>query len=169
MMCDKCHKREAVVYIARIENGKRTELKLCASCARKEGELAGLRDFNIIDNDFFRMMAYPAYNGEDGEEPVCPSCGLSYSECNRTGKFGCPSCYEAFQEEIPPLLRRIHGHSRHTGKVPNRGTGVFRTATQIRRLRQHLQSLIREERYEEAARVRDEIRALQRQLPPKEE
>ena len=86
-------------------------------------------------------------------------------EFNRLGKFGCPDCYEAFKEEIPPLLRRIHGHSKHVGKVPNRGTGVFRTATHVKRLRQHLQKLVQEERYEEAAKVRDEIRALQRQLP----
>lgn len=168
MLCDVCEKREAVVYITKIENGRRTEIHLCAHCARKEGQLGALRELNIIDNDFFRKMAYPAYEGDDGPEPVCPACGLTYSEFNCLGKFGCPKCYEAFKEEIPPLMRRIHGHSQHVGKVPNRGTGVFRTATQIKRLRQHLQQLVKEERYEEAAKVRDEIRALQRQLPTKE-
>ena len=37
--------------------------------------------------------------------------------------------------------------------------------THIKRLRQHLQKLVQEERYEEAAKVRDEIRALQRMQP----
>lgn len=165
MLCDICKKREAIVYITKFEHGERTELHLCAQCAQKQGELDSFRDFNIIDNDFFRKMAYPSYQGEDAEEPVCTACGMTYSEFNRLGKFGCPQCYEAFKDELPPLMRRIHGHSKHVGKVPNRGVGVFRTATQIKRLRQHLQTLVQEERYEEAAKVRDEIRALQKQMP----
>lgn len=166
MLCDQCKKREAVVHITKIENGRRTELHLCAECARKQGSLPDYSNFNIIDNDFFRKMAYPDYSGQAEEEPRCSSCGMTYSEFNRLGKFGCPNCYEAFREEITPLVRRIHGHTKHVGKVPNRGTGVFRTANQIKRLRQHLKKLVQDERYEEAARVRDEIRMLERQLPP---
>jgi protein arginine kinase activator len=113
-------------------------------------------------------MAYPDFQNTDEEEPRCASCGMTYSEFNRTGKFGCPDCYESFKEEITPLMRRIHGHSKHAGKVPNRGSGVFRTVTQIKRLRQHLQKLVREEQYEQAAQVRDEIRALQAAMPPVE-
>lgn len=168
MLCDICKKREAIVYITKFDHGERTEIHLCAQCARKQGELDSFRDFNIIDNDFFRKMAYPSYQGEDEEEPVCKGCGMTYSEFNRLGKFGCPQCYEAFKDELPPLMRRIHGHSKHVGKVPNRGVGVFYTETQIKRLRQHLQQLVQDERYEEAANVRDEIRALQKQLGPKE-
>lgn len=165
MLCDACKKREAVVHIVKIEDGQRTDVHLCAACAKRQSNFSNMRDVNIIDNDFFRKMAYPDYQGASGDEPRCASCGMTYGEFNHVGKFGCPDCYEAFKEEIPPLLRRIHGHSKHVGKVPNRGTGVFRTATQVKRLRQHLQKLVQEERYEEAAKVRDEIRALQRQLP----
>lgn len=169
MVCDICKKREAIVYITKIENGKRTEIHLCAQCARKEGELSSFRDFNIIDNDFFRKMAYPSYDGGRSDEPVCKVCGMTYSEFNRLGKFGCPACYEAFRDELPALMRRIHGHSKHVGKVPSRGVGVFHTVTHIKRLRQKLDHLVQEERYEEAAQVRDEIRALERQIKPSKE
>lgn len=165
MLCDICKKREAVVHIASFENGRRTDLHLCAACAKTHSKLALFQDLNIINNDFFRKMAYPDYTGQSEEEPRCASCGMTYGEFNRSGLFGCPDCYEAFKEELPPLLRRIHGHTKHDGKVPNRGTGVFRTMTHIKRLRQHLQKLVQEERYEEAAKVRDEIRALQRMQP----
>ncbi|MCH4166808.1 MAG: UvrB/UvrC motif-containing protein [Megasphaera sp.] len=168
MLCDICKKREAVVHITQIKDGRRTEIHLCAACARKQNQISGYDDFNIVDNDFFRKMAYPDFQGQSEEEPRCNSCGMTYSEFNRTGKFGCPDCYEAFKEEITPLMRRIHGHSKHAGKVPNRGSGVFRTVTQIKRLRQHLQKLVREEQYEEAAKVRDEIRALQATMPSAE-
>ena len=43
-------------------------------------------------------MAYPDYQGRSGDEPRCASCGMTYSEFNRLGKFGCPDCYEAFKE-----------------------------------------------------------------------
>lgn len=165
MLCDICKKREAVIHIAAFENGKHTDVNLCAACAKTHGKLALFQDLNIIDNDFFRKMAYPDYRSQTSEEPRCISCGLTYSEFNRLGTFGCPDCYEAFKDELAPLLRRIHGHAKHDGKVPNRGSGVFRTATHIKRLRQHLEKLVQEERYEEAAKIRDEIRALQRQMP----
>ena len=165
MLCDQCKKREAVVHITKIENGHRAELHLCAECARKQGNFPDSPDFNIVDNDFFRKMAYPDYSGQAEKEPCCASCGMKYSEFNRLGKFGCPDCYAAFGTEITPLMRRIHGHTKHVGKVPNRGSGVFRTTNQIKRLRQHLQKLVRDEQYEEAAKVRDEIRFLERQLP----
>lgn len=168
MLCDICKKREAVVHITQFKDGKRTELHLCAECARKESSLAPFREMNILENDFFKKMAYPDYSDHTAEEPRCASCGMTYSEFNRVGKFGCPDCYEAFSKEITPLLRRIHGHSKHVGKVPNRGTGVFRTATQVKRLRQHLQKLVADERYEEAAQVRDEIRALEKTMPNQE-
>lgn len=163
MLCDACKKREAVVHIVKIENGKRTDLHLCAACARKQTSYNNFKDLHIIDNDFFRKMAYPDVEEQGKEEPRCASCGLTYSEFIRDGKFGCPDCYEAFKEELPPLLRRIHGHSRHTGKVP--GQGVFRTKSEVKLLRQRLQQLVREERYEEAAQVRDKIHALEGKAP----
>lgn len=166
MICDVCKKKEAIIHITKIDYGHRTELHLCADCAREQGPLSPYVDWgNIINNDFFRKMAYPDYKGQEENEPHCGSCGMTYSEFNRSGTFGCPDCYEAFGDEMEPLVRRIHGHIKHIGKVPNRGTGVFRTARQIKRLRQQLQKLVQEEKYEDAAKLRDEIKALERQLP----
>lgn len=115
-----------------------------------------------MDDDFFWKMIYEERPQDDINEPKCPRCGMTYSEFNRLGYFGCPDCYVAFAEKIRPLMERIHGAGKHIGKVPNRGCGVFRTVNQIKRLRQRLQHLVREERYEEAAKIRDEIRALER-------
>lgn len=168
MLCDHCKKHEAVVHITKIENGRRTDIHLCADCAGKQSPFGSDGESNIVDNDFFRKMAYPDHHGRYGEELRCNSCGTTYEEFNRNGKFGCPDCYETFEEEATPLLRRIHGHGRHVGKVPERGSGVFRTETQLKRLRQHLQKLIAAEAYEDAATVRDEIRALEQQRGGKE-
>ena len=117
-----------------------------------------------MDEDFFLKMIYADYMERAVNEPACPHCGMTYSEFNRLGYFGCPDCYAAFAKEIKPLLQRIHGATKHIGKVPNRGSGVFRTVHHIKRLRQHLQQLVRDEKFEEAASVRDEIRALEQSL-----
>lgn len=37
MLCQMCKREDAVVHITKIENGKRTELHLCAVCANKQG------------------------------------------------------------------------------------------------------------------------------------
>ncbi len=164
MLCDACKKREAVVHIVKIENGRRTDLHLCAACAKKQTNFSNFRDLNIIDNDFFRKMAYPDYQGRSGDEPRCASCGMTYSEFNRLGKFGCPDCYEAFKEEIPPLLRRIHGHSKHVGKVPTAAPA----SSGRRRTSSACASTCRSWSRKNAMKKRPRsamIRALQRQLP----
>ena len=140
-------------------------MHLCAACAKKQTNFSNFRDLNIIDNDFFRKMAYPDYQGRSGDEPRCASCGMTYSEFNRLGKFGCPDCYEAFKEEIPPLLRRIHGHSKHVGKVPNRGTGVFRTATHVKRCASTCRSWSRKNAMKKRRKSAMRSAPLQRQLP----
>ena len=68
----------------------------------------------------------------------CPRCGLLYSAFKETGRLGCAECYTAFQFQLRPLLRRIHGDTRHRGKVPTRdGEGLSRTR-QIQRLHDEL-------------------------------
>lgn len=52
MLCDACKKREAVVHIVKIEDGQRTDVHLCAACAKRQSNFSNMRDVNIIDNDF---------------------------------------------------------------------------------------------------------------------
>lgn len=90
MLCDACKKREAVVHIVKIEDGQRTDVHLCAACAKRQSNFSNMRDVNIIDNDFFRKMAYPDYQGASGDEPRCASCGMTYGEFNPCGKIRLP-------------------------------------------------------------------------------
>jgi len=146
MLCDSCKKADAVVHLTKIENGKRTELHLCAACAEKEGILINGKDIEAWGNNFFGKTA-------TGDDEVTVTSAV-------TGLFGCSACYTAFSEEIQPVLRRIHGHVRHVGKVPVCGTEVFRTKAHIKKLRRELKLMVAQENYEEAARIRDEIKAL---------
>ena len=97
----------------------------------------------------------------------CPRCGLLYSSFKETGRLGCSECYAAFQFQLRPLLRRIHGDTRHRGKSPARGAGVVTSTRAIQRLHDDLQRAVEREDFEKAASLRDEIRRLEaeRQTP----
>ncbi len=94
----------------------------------------------------------------------CPRCGMLFSAFKETGRLGCAECYSAFQFQLRPLLRRIHGDTRHRGKVPARdGEGASRFR-QIHRLHDELQRAIEREEFEHAAGIRDEIQRLEAEL-----
>ena len=90
----------------------------------------------------------------------CPRCGLLYSQFKETGRLGCAECYTAFQFQLRPLLRRIHGDTRHRGKTPVRGPAES-GARQIQRLHDELQRAVEREEFERAASIRDDIRRLE--------
>ena len=73
----------------------------------------------------------------------------------------CAECYQAFQFQLRPLLRRIHGDTRHKGKSPARdGEGVSRSR-QMQRLYDELQRAVEREEFERAAEIRDEIKQIE--------
>jgi protein arginine kinase activator len=59
------------------------------------------------------------------------------------------------------LLRRLHGGSRHAGKVPRRGGSGIRRQNEMKSLKAEMQELVRREAFEEAAALRDRIRELE--------
>ena len=90
-------------------------------------------------------------------------CGMTAGEFRRVGRVGCCNCYSYFAEYMPGLIQRIHGNSRHTGKVPVRGEAKLAEKQKIVQLRQALQQAISEEQFERAAELRDEIRRLEQE------
>ena len=84
---------------------------------------------------------------------------MKYAQFRTTGRLGCPGDYEAFHAELEPLLERVHRGTRHAGKVPARYRRQLH-ATRLDQLHVDLQQAVREERYEEAARLRDQIKEL---------
>ena len=62
-----------------------------------------------------------------------------------------------------PLLERVHeGASQHVGKVPSRAGTDERRPAALLRLRAALKDAVAEEDYERAARLRDQIKELEK-------
>ncbi|WLV24785.1 UvrB/UvrC motif-containing protein [Aciduricibacillus chroicocephali] len=168
MECQDCHERDATLHFAQSVNGQKKEVHLCEQCAKERGYLSGQEDgYSLQDLLFGLFNMEPASQKTEPvsqKEPTrCPKCGMSFTEFKRIGKFGCAECYYTFSDKLDPVFRRVHsGNIRHQGKIPKRKGGSLHIKKQILGLRSELQHLIEQENFEEAAEVRDEIRALER-------
>ncbi|MGB9791555.1 MAG: UvrB/UvrC motif-containing protein [Thermacetogeniaceae bacterium] len=168
MFCEECGKRPATVHFTQIINNKKTELHLCEECARRHQEIPF--SFNFEPNFSIHKFLAGLMDGALPvqmpvvEVPRCPNCGLTYTQFGQIGRFGCSECYKAFGKGLEPLIRRIQGNDRHTGKVPRRAGGKLSCLREIERLRAELQEAVRQEAYEKAAELRDRIRQLEKEL-----
>ncbi len=162
MKCQKCNKNDATTHITKVINGIKTEMYLCSSCA---GESADIFSFepNIdheFDSFFGSFWNTPAVSKTLYEESVCKMCGTARSQFLKTGKPGCSNCYAVFEEFLSRPLKQIHGSTRHTGKTPSKLKDAFKTEDKITALKSQLDAAVAQQNFEEAARLRDEIKSL---------
>jgi protein arginine kinase activator len=110
----------------------------------------------------------PSTSGDQGNELAeqnineCPSCGITYEDFRKTGRLGCPQDYQVFREKLLPLLESIHSEKEHIGKSPRCHPSSSRRVEELSILRKKLQQAVQREAYEEAARLRDQIRTIER-------
>lgn len=161
MKCQSCGKKEATVRYYENINGEKQELHLCSDCAQNLG-------FTSFSNIFSPMFAsLQGYNLM--EEEVCKVCGYSFDDYLKTGFFGCPNCYDSFSDRLDDLFIKLHGKSRHipiqnkikTKKLTKKEKEVDDYDFELKKLKSKLEKLVKEEKYEEAAVVRDKIRKIE--------
>lgn len=161
MLCEHCGKREAVVHITETINKNSAEVHLCDVCAQGKGFassqpfaladlLAGLMDEAEIDLKKKKGLV------------TCPGCGMAFEDFKRIGRFGCAQCYETFKESIYPLLEKIHGAVKHTGKMPRKMPIVVKKESEIQQFQEKLKKAVEKEEFEEAAVIRDKIKELEK-------
>ncbi len=157
MKCQKCPNAATLHITEILSEDHWEELHLCEVCAHK-------------------YLAEPPKNAskpsptplDDAEEPSgvhgeCDMCGIKFVDFRNTGRLGCPHDYQEFREELTPLLENIHGETRHVGKTPRRGADTKKRESELIQLRNRLKQAINREDYEEAARLRDRIKALEKE------
>lgn len=165
MKCQECQERPATVRLVRIVGGQKTEQYLCQECAQERGEVAmPFQPQFPFGNLLVGMMGDEWWSGPR-KAPVtsvrCEECGLTHEEFSRTGLLGCGECYHALARVVDPILARVHGHSRHTGKTPRRARSQIAVDERLDELRRQLEDLVRREEFEQAAMVRDRIREIE--------
>ncbi|OGH62822.1 MAG: hypothetical protein A3I06_11120 [Candidatus Lindowbacteria bacterium RIFCSPLOWO2_02_FULL_62_12] len=165
MLCKRCNKNEAKIHFAKIINNQTTEFHLCEPCAKQMNIMSANHEFNL-ENLIAGLAPEPEMPDAEESKLACSSCGLTAGQFKRSGRLGCPRCYETFHDELIPLLRKIHGSAHHTGKIPVRqGEGSTQMRVRdIKKLRRELRDAISREEYERAARIRDEIKTVEAEM-----
>ncbi|NLB53981.1 MAG: hypothetical protein GX808_13740 [Syntrophomonadaceae bacterium] len=168
MYCEECNKKPATVHLTQMFNGQKKETHLCESCAAKKGAVMlnfdGQFGIPSLLGSFFGSHYNVKNINTTAEHVICPNCGMKFIDIRQTGKLGCAECYQAFNKDIEPILRRIHGSSRHTGKIPARGGEAVLLKKKIEALKIQLHEAVVHEEYEKAAEIRDSIKDLEKQM-----
>jgi protein arginine kinase activator len=149
MKCQRCS-RPATLHITEVLPGDRfDELHLCEECGNK----------HLHAPDPPKAKAEPV-KAADPADRKCSQCGLKFVEFRSAGRLGCPHDYDAFRDDLVPLLEGIHGDTTHQGKRPRRQPHAEAARRELAALRGQLGRAVEAEDYEEAARLRDRIRRL---------
>lgn len=163
LQCSNCG-QVATVHLTQIINNKIIKVDLCESCAQTNG---------VTDPEAFsltELLQKTHGAGPPSVEPQldCPDCGLTTADFRRTGRLGCASCFEVFAPLLRPALEDMHMGTQHQGKVPERALSRQDVYRQLDSLQNALVAAIAEEAYEEAAKLRDQIHAIESSSRPLE-
>ena len=192
MLCEKCRKNEATNFYHENVNGKVRSMRLCAECAKsleESGDLPKLNadkffeDFDFFDEPFFQnpvktlnSLFSGFFGGEKalgsgnptGEEKTaekkCEGCGSTLRDFATRGA-GCPKCFETFAEELAPTVSRAHGRTVHTGRAPAKFRDRIETKRKIEALIEEQREAVKNEDFERAAEIRDELKKLRAAEP----
>ncbi len=161
LKCDLCSK-PATVHLTQIVNNQIHKLDLCEACAAAKG---------VTDPSGFSLADLLVKPGADAPEAgaaqlVCEHCGFTQAEFKKLGRLGCPACYERFRPVLDPVLANMHKGVTHLGKIPARSLERRGLQERVARLEHDLAIAIRAERYEDAARLRDELTAMRAHPTP---
>jgi len=157
MLCDIFCKNQATVHLTEIVNEEMNELHLCEQCAQAKSQEME-QQFGLSDLLAGMVQPEKAPVEKDAVVLKCPNCKMTYADFKKIGRLGCGECYVTFKKYLGPLLKRIHGSSQHIGKSPSKVTRVLKEKIDLQELRLKLQKAIENEAFEEAARIRDQIK-----------
>jgi protein arginine kinase activator len=152
LKCDLCGK-PATVHLTQIVNNKVHKVDLCEACAQAKG-VTDPSGFSLAD---LLLKASLTPEPATGTAIRCEQCGFTQGDFKKHGRFGCPACYDAFKDLVGPMLENMHKGITHSGKVPQRALDRKSLYDRLTKLELDLTEAIKTERYEDAARYRDEI------------
>ncbi len=157
--CSICGQADAQLKVRQVDkDGKQSEIEVCADCARQRG-FAEAEKVKVHAAEVLAEMKQDVK--ESDRRLVCPGCGMSYADFKRLGRLGCAGCYTSFQEKLEPVVRRLHGAVQHVGRSVTAGRKQAQETVNRQRLAAELARAVKDEDYEKAAAVRDQLRRLE--------
>ncbi len=154
MLCDICHKNIATVHLTEVINDKVIEMHVCQNCTKTEEFKENLSIQELLSG----LMDASEAKHKEKISLKCLSCGLTYDEFRKKARLGCGNCYSTFKQQLLPLLKKIHGSLQYVGKKPVNSESRILEENKTKELQKKLELAIQLEEFEEAARLRDEIK-----------
>ena len=165
MLCQNCGKNEATTHIKQIINGDMAESHLCSDCAAHLGYSDMFSGFGLNLSELFGgFLGDMMPTLSSGKTKRCPKCGTSFDEIVRDGRVGCADCYRTFYDRLLPSIQRIHGKIKHSGKVSTAAPAepaIETVEEKIEKLKAAMNDAVAKQDFENAAKIRDEIKALE--------
>ena len=150
ILCEKCGKNESTFFYQEMKNGAKKEMHLCSHCAKA---------MQLSSEEFFTPFSlFSPFGGRKyEEEKTCSRCGMTLSEIQKKGKFGCSECYDTFSKklDLTPFIGKGY-----EGNIPkNSGENETKEPpSPLASLKEELKKALEKEEYEKAAILRDKIR-----------
>lgn len=165
MKCERCKKNDATIHLSEIVKDVKSEVHLCEHCARDVGLNTKGSGFSLSLPEMLTFLSVDDLVDYDNSQ-VCSTCGCSFSEYKQEGKLGCSDCYIFLESQIEGVISNYYGEKQYSGKVPanydipeerNLIQVQDKTKYSVAELKSELDIAVNEERYEEAALLRDRI------------
>ncbi len=161
MLCSICKEKTATVHLTQIVGDKMQKMDLCEDCAKAKG-INDPTGFGLADLDLVLGLgaSQQIEQAAGGVELKCPRCGFTQADFKKSGRLGCPECYQTFADGLGGLLKTMHKGTRHAGKTPEALRSSRDLSDRLKTLQNKLAKAIKDENFEQAAALRDEIKAM---------
>lgn len=157
-------------------NGSVESCSLCAKCwAQYTGNTAddSMAKPKPLDLSHIKtpeeLLSFITGLKEPSQQARTCSCGWSLEDFDRTGRFGCPKCYETYADKLEELVFPYHGASQHVGKRPKGQINRNLESDPVEKqklLKLRLAKAVELEEYEKAAEIKKELDQLKAELQP---
>lgn len=159
--CGECKKPIAVKYTEITDDGI-VHTSMCSDCPELQRRLHGTHPQAIAEAQLGPQAAL-----------VCGNCGTTFEEIKRGHRLGCPECYTVFEDLLlieMQVANRFPAKQAPSKKNPSIHIGRLRgekltinPSSRLIALNEALKEMLSREDYEEAALLRDQIKALTEQ------
>ncbi|MCD6594233.1 UvrB/UvrC motif-containing protein [bacterium] len=141
-LCEICGKNTAEQIVVQYIDGVKKKTYVCSKCAM----LVGVGD-QLKKNGITLYTDYKLSH-------ACSFCGWQLKDFMDTGLLGCPYCFIEFEGEVKTVIE--HFHNVKTYDTHEKSS----VKTKLMMLNNRLDKAVEQERFEDAAEIRDMIKKL---------
>lgn len=170
MLCERCNQNKATLFVSEYKDDEIKGYYLCNDCAKTKENMVNLTNpevenviTGILDMVLGANLKKVRPSSVKEEQLTCDNCQTTSQEFMETGKFGCSNCYKTFDSILKNVIQKIQPSNEHNGKIPAKLVHVIANREEIISLKQNLKDAISKEEYEEAAKLRDKIKELEKE------